>query len=718
MLSRILNIIAVFSVLAMPIGLGSGRVQAEGLTVVINELLWMGSSASSADEWIELRNTTDQSIDLSNWQLTKKSSGAEVAMLTIPAGKTVAAGGLFVIANYANTNANSTLNVVPDYVTTDVALSNSALQIKLYDSAHALIDTADDGVGNPLSGAYDSAKKLYASMERNPVPGDGTQASNWHAASRSLGFKPPAVELGTPGSVNSNALPTAAAGPDQTGTVGQAVNFDGSDSSDPENQPLTYHWDFGDGGTSAEVTPQRVYPAARTFTVTLTVSDGSDSTSDTATVTIENALAAPAAAPVTTPPVTIPDPVKPPAAAQNASCRGLRISEIYPNPPGVDNDEFIELQNGGDEEVDAGQCAVVTSVTKKYALPSATVPVNGFVLLPKSQTKLTLRNTGGMVRLLDVDGTELDHLTYEAAKEGLSYAMVNGQWQWTSQPTPQSANAFVEATIAVPKADTKTAVTAKKTTKKTAKTSATTKPLPPAQRVTLAQVQELDSGDRVIIRGQITAAVGALGATVTFLQDKNAGVSVTIPNGEPAVKPGSQAEITGTVRLKQGRRYVAAAAYGLKVLSAASAPKPADAATDEVGPDQADQLVKIKGVVALVSGNRIEIDDGSGPAPIYLKSSTGIIRPKVKAGDTVEAVGIVSVSTSGIRVLPRNQDDLRVERVLGAATTAVQTTTVPTSSPRQTLWYWVFAALGGLGAGAKPAWVAWRKGHGRPHEPR
>ncbi|MCD6334669.1 MAG: lamin tail domain-containing protein, partial [Candidatus Latescibacteria bacterium] len=35
--------------------------------VVINELMWMGSTASSADEWIELRNTTDSEILLSGW---------------------------------------------------------------------------------------------------------------------------------------------------------------------------------------------------------------------------------------------------------------------------------------------------------------------------------------------------------------------------------------------------------------------------------------------------------------------------------------------------------------------------------------------------------------------------------------------------------------------------------------------------------------------------
>jgi hypothetical protein len=70
MLSKILLTTVLVSGLIMPAGVIVPRAKAEGQTVVINELLWMGSSTSSADEWIELRNLTDQAVDLSNW--TKK----------------------------------------------------------------------------------------------------------------------------------------------------------------------------------------------------------------------------------------------------------------------------------------------------------------------------------------------------------------------------------------------------------------------------------------------------------------------------------------------------------------------------------------------------------------------------------------------------------------------------------------------------------------------
>lgn len=190
---------------------------ASSQDVVINELMWCGSTASLADEWIELRNMTNNSIDLSGWQITKNTA-TETPMLTIPAGKTIAANGYFLIANYDENSAKSSLDVISDLVTTTVSLSNSKLQIKLYDgpwdSGGNLIDTANDG-NKPFVG--DNTNKY--SMERNSVPGDGTLPDNWHTALTSVGFDPGATEKGTPGSVNSAPPPPPPPPPAPTRTV-------------------------------------------------------------------------------------------------------------------------------------------------------------------------------------------------------------------------------------------------------------------------------------------------------------------------------------------------------------------------------------------------------------------------------------------------------------------------------------------------------------------
>lgn len=61
------------------------------------------------------------------------------------------------------------------------------------------------------------------------------------------------------------------------GSSPHAVVFNGSGSSDPEGFPLTYLWNFGDGATSTQANPLRVFSAPpgtpTSFPVTLTVTD-------------------------------------------------------------------------------------------------------------------------------------------------------------------------------------------------------------------------------------------------------------------------------------------------------------------------------------------------------------------------------------------------------------------------------------------------------------
>ncbi len=70
-----------------------------------------------------------------------------------------------------------------------------------------------------------------------------------------------------------NTPPTADAGPAVTGQVGTPVQFNGSASSDPEGDALSYQWDFGDGMAGTGVMPTNSYGQCGLYNVTLTVQD-------------------------------------------------------------------------------------------------------------------------------------------------------------------------------------------------------------------------------------------------------------------------------------------------------------------------------------------------------------------------------------------------------------------------------------------------------------
>lgn len=172
--------------------------------VIINEVAWSGSSLSTADEWIELKNTTDIDIDLSGWQLTT-NTGTEELMLTIPSG-TIPANGYFLISNYDATHTSSVLDIAPDLTSTSVNLSNTALQIKLYRdnfTNNNLIDTAGDG-STPLAGDNMNPK---ATMSRIDYATDGTKTNDWYTSDlQGTNYDVSSNEAGTPGEENITPL--------------------------------------------------------------------------------------------------------------------------------------------------------------------------------------------------------------------------------------------------------------------------------------------------------------------------------------------------------------------------------------------------------------------------------------------------------------------------------------------------------------------------------
>ena len=85
-------------------------------------------------------------------------------------------------------------------------------------------------------------------------------------------------------------LPVAKPGGPYNGNVGQTITFDGSQSTAPNGQTLTYSWDFGDNSTGSGVAPTHAYSAAGTFTVSLTVTDTSRGTNTATALVVVNEI--------------------------------------------------------------------------------------------------------------------------------------------------------------------------------------------------------------------------------------------------------------------------------------------------------------------------------------------------------------------------------------------------------------------------------------------
>lgn len=88
---------------------------------------------------------------------------------------------------------------------------------------------------------------------------------------------------------NGNRPPVAQFTADAiSGDAPLTIQFDASGSSDPDNDALSYSWNFGDGTTATGVGISHVYTEPGIYQVTLMVSDGSLNDTETASVTVND----------------------------------------------------------------------------------------------------------------------------------------------------------------------------------------------------------------------------------------------------------------------------------------------------------------------------------------------------------------------------------------------------------------------------------------------
>ncbi len=145
-----------------------GRLQASS-RVVINEIAWGGSAASPNDEWIELYNAGDVSVELTGWVL-----GAADGTPVITLAGSIAPQGAFLLEQGDDTTLS---DIQADQIYVGVMV-NDGERLELWNDAGVLVDSANQDGGPWPAG---SASPQYLSMERvNPyLPGsDGNWQSN------------------------------------------------------------------------------------------------------------------------------------------------------------------------------------------------------------------------------------------------------------------------------------------------------------------------------------------------------------------------------------------------------------------------------------------------------------------------------------------------------------------------------------------------------------
>ncbi len=151
-------------------------IEINDLPVVINEVSWMGTTASAYDEWVELHNNTNSDISLDGWTLY-----AEDGLPYIKLSGSISAKGYYLIEWGSD-------DVVSD-VKADLVYGNGAATLSLNNSGEHLMlaqylnnstTTVDEILKRKNWNGSNYANSRY-SMERYDPTISGTDWNNWFA---------------------------------------------------------------------------------------------------------------------------------------------------------------------------------------------------------------------------------------------------------------------------------------------------------------------------------------------------------------------------------------------------------------------------------------------------------------------------------------------------------------------------------------------------------
>jgi len=159
---KTLKIITLLSLLPLTIR------AVEPLSIVVNEIAWMGTQANSSDEWIELYNNTNQDINLEGWALYKKETLIE------PLTGIIKANSYYLIERTDDsTIQNITASQEPSSWGS-YGLNNNGEDLKLLNSEFVIIDEVDCSLG-----WFEGGGSSFKTMERINPQTIGSTPENW-----------------------------------------------------------------------------------------------------------------------------------------------------------------------------------------------------------------------------------------------------------------------------------------------------------------------------------------------------------------------------------------------------------------------------------------------------------------------------------------------------------------------------------------------------------
>ncbi|MFK9094150.1 Ig-like domain-containing protein [Bacillus salipaludis] len=180
----------------------------------------------------------------------------------------------------------------------------------------------------------------------------------------------------------------------------------------------------------------------------------------------------------------------------------------------------------------------------------------------------------------------------------------------------------------------------------------------------IADVRKLADDTNVVVEGTVTTAAGVF-FDAFYLQDDSSGIMAFLEVPDGSLKAGDKVRVYGHIKTFENNKELEFTSFAKDVIKLGKdvPVQPKQVVTGEAtSASNQGLLVKVKGtVVSKYDENSYVINDGSGDVLVftdgYIVNQSGPV-PALKAGDTLEAVGLSGSFAQGERIRVRDTKEL------------------------------------------------------------
>jgi DNA/RNA endonuclease YhcR with UshA esterase domain len=627
----------------------SARAQ-ESPEIYLSEINWAGSERSTSDEWLELYNGDDETVDLSGWILTGTATGG--AAIEIEAGISLESEGVLLISNFSIEDDRTTLTVEPNLVTPSLSLSNSSQHIMLAMPDGVVVDEVGDE-SEPLFGSRDP----IASMERDLT------SLEWFTAMTSVNLADD--QLGTPGAIVIAEVEEV----HEVEEVSEALDeIEIVEDLEKVLEP--------------EVVEELEVPEEEIEIIEDEIDEDDDLPEPVIKeVEEEDKIVTPV-------PVEVPIPLPQPEPVYYLG--QILINEVVSNPDS--GDEWVELLNPGVDDIDLTSWYFEDASGRSILIDEVVIEAGEYVVIDISSGYL---NNGGDDLSLFAPSTErVDYISYggdevSAPGKGESLILFEDLWEITDILTPSKDNIQIIRHLEQDGVGSNGSLEIFEATNdpedcihdheplevqsSSNEDSKVHKIISIAKEVEVEKSPETPStvptmskassaSDQTTIDGVLTALPGTFGDQIAFID----GISLYFYYADwPFLQLGDELRIKGTLSESRGeQRLKIAQADDIEIISS-GALAAQNVTASRLSSISAGTLVRVSGAMAEQNDDEIILEDETGSLTIVAHKKTGISWHAYTGGD-LEVIGVLRVFGGEARVYPRNPGDIRVLQREGA----------------------------------------------------